>query len=146
MAYLSTGKIHNDVYTNKNDFETFVLHTCIQSDPGEPRDWKEAISGSEREWWIQSITSEFNNFLSRKAWKFIPRSIVQSKGRKLIPTKLVFKKKDEIDGSIRFKTRDVTLGYMMVPGVDFTERFSPVATDQSLRIQIAIYSKYRKEG
>ena len=71
---------------------------------------------------------------------------MQSKGRKLIPTKLVFKKKDEIDGSIRFKTRDVTLGYMMVPGVDFTERFSPVATDQSLRIQIAINLKYRNDG
>ena len=34
----------------------------------------------------------------------------------------------------------------MVPGVDFTERFSPVATDQSLRIQIAINLKYRNDG
>ena len=55
-----------------------------------------------------------------------------------MPTKLVFKKKDDIDGSIRYKTRNVTLGFMMVPGVDFTERFSPVATDESLRSQISI--------
>ena len=34
----------------------------------------------------------------------------------------------------------------MVPGVNFTERFSPVSTDQSLRIQIAINLKYRKVG
>ena len=100
FAYSSTGEIFNDVYTNNNEFETFILNTCIQSDPGEPRNWKEAILGSEREWWIQSITSEFNNFLSLKTWKFIPRRIVQSKGQKVIPTKLVFKKKDEIDGSI----------------------------------------------
>ena len=46
--------------------------------------------------------------------------------------------KDEIDGSIRFKAGDETLGYMMIPGVDFTERFSPVATDESLQIQIAL--------
>ena len=64
----------------------------------------------------------------------------------MIPTKLVFKKKDEIDGSIRFKTRDVTMGYMMIPGVDFTERFSPVATDESLRLQIAITLKYYHKG
>ena len=76
----------------------------------------------------------------------MPLKYVREKGRKVIPTKLVFKKKDEIDGSIRFKTRDVTLGYMMVPGVDFTERFSPVATSTSLRIQIYINLKYYDKG
>ena len=121
--------------------ENFILHTCIQSDPGEPTKWKEAFNGPEREWWIQSATAEFNNFISRKAWKFVPRKDVTSKGRKIVPTKLVFKKKDEIDGSIRFKTRDVTLGFMMIPGVDYTERFSPVATDAALRVQIAINLK-----
>ena len=35
--------------------------------------------------------------------------------------KLVFKKKDETDKSLRlFKTRCVTMEFMMVPGVDFT--------------------------
>ena len=67
---------------------------------------------------------------------------MRSKNRKVIPTKLDFKKKDEIDGSIRFKTRDVTMGYMMIPGVDFIESFSPVATDELPRLQIAITLKY----
>ena len=61
-------------------------------------------------------------------------------------TKLVFKKKDEIDGSIRYKTRNVTLGFMMVPRVDFTERFSPVATDESLRTQISINLVFYVDG
>ena len=122
--------------------EYFVMHACIQSDPGEPTRWKEALEGPEREWWMRAITSEFNNFLKRGAWKFVPIDDAKNSGRRLIPTKLVFKKKDEIDGSIRFKARDVTLGFMMVPGVDFTERFSPVATDESLRTQIAINLKY----
>ena len=76
----------------------------------------------------------------------MPLKYVREKGRKVIPTKLVFKKKDEIDGSIRFKARDVTLGYMMVPGLDITERFSPVATSTSLRIQICINLKYYDKG
>ena len=52
--------------------EKYVLHTCIQSNPGEPSIWKEAFAGDEREWWIKSATSEFNNFISRDAWKFVP--------------------------------------------------------------------------
>ena len=38
------------------------------------------------------------------------------------------------------------MGYMMIPGVDFTERFSPVATDELLRLQIAITLKYYHKG
>ena len=34
----------------------------------------------------------------------------------------------------------------MVPGVNFTERFSPFPTDQSLRIQILINLKNRNDG
>jgi len=34
----------------------------------------------------------------------------------------------------------------MVPGVDFTERFSPVATDESLRTQIGINLKKWRLG
>ena len=118
--------------------DAFLFHTCIQNDPGTQMTWKEAATCAEREYWLKSMTSEFNNFISRGAWQFVPMSEVKVKGRKVIPTKLVFKLKDETDGSIRFKTRNVTLGYMMVPGVDFTERFSPVATDESLKLQIAV--------
>ena len=84
--------------------EQLVMHMCIQSDPGEPTRWQDAFNGPEREWWLKSTIAEFNNFLGRNAWKFVPLSEVKKRGRKLIPTKLVFKKKDEIDGSIRFKT------------------------------------------
>ena len=49
------------------------------------------------------------------------------------------KKKIELDPKtgkeyIRFKDRIVTLGFMQIPGVDYTESFSPVATDTALRI------------
>ena len=104
------------------------------------------MDGPEREWWIKSLTAEFNNFISRGAWEFVPLQQATESGRRLVPTKVVFKKKDEIDGSLRFKTRNVTLGFMMVPGVDFTERFSPVATDASLKTQVAINLKKYKDG
>jgi hypothetical protein len=36
----------------------------------------------------------------------------------------VFKKKDEQDGSTRYKSRIVTKGYLQIPGVDYTESFT----------------------
>ena len=101
----------------------YVMHACIQSDPGEPNSWKDALSGTEHElWMVKAIQSEFNNFLNRGGWKCAPltEQVLES-GRKLEPTKLVFKKKDETDKSLRlFKARCVTMEFMMVPGVDFT--------------------------
>ena len=63
------------------------------------------MDGPEREWWLKFIISEFKNFLTRDAWKCVSLSEVKAKGKKIIPTKLVFKKKDEIDRTIRFKMR-----------------------------------------
>ena len=75
-----------------------------------------------------SAIAEINNFLKRKAWKFVNRQEVAKKGRRPIPTKHVFKKKIELDGKtgkeyVRFKDRIVTLGFMQIPGVDYTESF-----------------------
>ena len=32
--------------------DMFLMHMCIQSDPGEPTNWKDALNGPEREWWL----------------------------------------------------------------------------------------------
>ena len=47
------------------------MHVCIQSDPDVPIKWQDTFDGPEREWWIKSITAEFNNFMNRSAWKFM---------------------------------------------------------------------------
>ena len=44
--------------------------------------------------------------------------------------------KPETKGLERLKSRIVTKGYLQVPGVDYMERFSPVATDTSTRMII----------
>jgi hypothetical protein len=116
----------------------FLFNTCIASDPGEPKTLKEAMESPDREYWIASITAEINNFISRGAWEFVKIDEVRKENRRPIPTKLVFKKKDEIDGTVRCKSRLVTLGFMQIPGVDYTEKFSPVATDASLKTLIAV--------
>ena len=48
------------------------------------------------------------------------------------------KKKREIDDTIRYKCRIVVKGFMQVPGTDFTEHFSLVATDATIRLIYAM--------
>jgi hypothetical protein len=123
-----------------------IYHTCIQNDDDTPETWRKALQGDNKEEWSQATISEFNNFLKRGAWKLVKIEKVRKEGRKIVPVKLVFKKKDEADGTIRFKVRCVTLGFMMIPGVDFTEKFSPVATDESKNLQIALTLWFQGKG
>ena len=56
-------------------------------------------------------------------------------------TKWVLKKKEQTDGSIRFKMQCVSKGYQQIPGINFTESLLPVANDTSIGIGVALYSK-----
>ena len=129
----------------------FCFNTAIQSDPGEPKTFKQAMQSEDWEMWSKAIKAEINNFLSRDAWQFVKRAEVKAKGRRLIPTKHVFKRKIELDPStgkeyIRYKDRIVTLGFMQIPGVDYTESFSPVVTDTGLRLVFAIVLFFHHKG
>jgi hypothetical protein len=64
--------------------------------------------------------------------------------RKLITTKWIFKKKPLQDGNVKFKSRVVSRGIMQIPGVDYTESFSPVATDTTIRMIIGLYLFYKE--
>ena len=63
---------------------------------------------------------------------------------------MFLKKKIELDGEIgleftRFKDHIVTLGFMQIPGVDYTKSFSPVVTDTALRILFGLVLYYHED-
>ena len=68
-----------------------------------------------------SAISEVKKLISRKAWILTKRSVVKYKGRKPVPVKWVFKGKEDADGLIRIKPRNIIKGYVQSPGVDSTE-------------------------
>jgi Reverse transcriptase (RNA-dependent DNA polymerase) len=108
----------------------------VSSDPGEPKQYKNAMmDGPDKDKWSEAIKQEINNFLKRQVWKKFPRDQLQ--GRKPLKSRWVFKKKTEADDTIRYKARVVVKGYNQIPGVDFTESFSPVATDTTTRLIFA---------
>jgi hypothetical protein len=63
-----------------------------------------------------------------------------------VGTKVVYKKKDEPDGTIKRKTRIVTKGYKFIPGVHYDESFAPVAQESSNRMCICVGLFRYKDG
>lgn len=113
-----------------------IYSTILMSDPGEPNNYKSATQGENKNKWTQAIKSEIENFYKRDVWKKFPRSKLD--GRKPLGSRWVFKIKKEHDNSIRYKARVVVKGYVQIPGVDFTDSFSPVATDSAMRTIFAL--------
>ena len=111
-----------------------IYSTAIISDPGEPKTVWEAMKGNEKDKWIPSLKSEVENFIKRNSWKYVKVDEPNQLGRKLIPCKWVFKIKNEQDGSKRYKSRLCVKGFHQIPGVDYTESFSPVATESTIQI------------
>ena len=123
---------------NNNESLHYVYEATLTSDFGSPKTWKETKQTREAEKWKEACKSEIQNFRKRQAWKSVSRERAASLGKKIIGSKWVFKKKQEQNGTTRFKARVVTKGYMQNPGVDYTESFSPVASDTSVRAIFAI--------
>jgi len=83
----NTNSTRLDFDTNPssvNLVNPFLFHTCIQSEPGTPATWRSTVESPEREFWIISMTAEFEKCLSRNAWRFVPLQEVKDKGRKVI--------------------------------------------------------------
>jgi hypothetical protein len=109
---------------------------------GCPESIKEALSGPEKEKWTTSAGDEVMNFIKRKCWKKVSRKKPKAMKRKIMRTKWMFTIKDEHDGTLRYKARCCNKGYEAVPGKDYKESFSPVASDTSIRIGFCIYLSY----
>ena len=115
-------------------------------DAGEPKTLKEAVTRSNLHQWKMSAISEVKHFLSIKAQITITKIILKAKGINPVPVKCVFNSEEETDGLIRLKPRNLVKGYMQVPGVEYTESFSPVATNLSTRILIGLTLYHKEEG
>ena len=101
-----------------------------------PKNYQEAWNHPDpfqRKKWREAINTEFNKMNSRGVWEKIKRSEMEP-GRRCVKHKWVL----EIKRSGRFRARLVACGYSQIPGVDFTEVYSPVINDVSFRIAMVI--------
>ena len=117
-----------------------TYNTHVVSNPTVPKTFKEIFKllEEEKKKWLEAVRSEIMNFVKRNSWIKTQKKDVLAAGKKPIGVKHVFKIKDKSTG-LQYKDRIVVKGYMSIPGVDYTESFSPVMTDAAIRILIILY-------
>ncbi|MCO5600644.1 hypothetical protein L7F22_054759 [Adiantum nelumboides] len=95
----------------------------------------EALSGPEASSWRQAMDSEYQSLMANGTWQLVPAP----PNRKLVTCKWLLRKKFHADGSVsRYKARLVARGFTQIPGMDYSETFSPVLRITSFRVLIAI--------
>ncbi|MCO5580165.1 hypothetical protein L7F22_034032 [Adiantum nelumboides] len=78
---------------------------------------------------------EYQSLMANGTWQLVPAP----PNRKLVTCKWLLRKKFHADGSVsRYKARLVARGFTQIPGMDYSEIFSPVLCITSFRILIAI--------
>jgi hypothetical protein len=100
----------------------------------EPKTFKKAWNHpdpTQRAKWREAIQKEFCDMIKCKVWRKVKKSSISiPSNRRCVKSKWVFK----IKRNGVFCAGLVACGYSQIPGVDFSERFSPVANDITIRL------------
>lgn len=102
----------------------------------EPSIYAEAISSMDSDRWMTAMHEEMESLHKNCTWNLV----ILPKNKKVIRCKWVFKRKTGILAveEDRYKARLVAKGYSQIPGVDFTNVFSPVVKHSSIRSLLGI--------
>ena len=101
----------------------------------DPKSLKEAQQRHDWPKWKEAINAELSQLKSMGTWEMtkLPH------GRTAIGNRWVFARKYNKDGSVaKYKARLVAKGYSQIPGMDFTDTFSPVVRLETIRAIFAL--------
>ncbi|KAG8472960.1 hypothetical protein CXB51_035039 [Gossypium anomalum] len=126
------------------DLVAYALNVAEDIDANqEPSNYSEAVSCEDSEKWMFAMQEEMESLHKNRTWDLVKLP----KGKKAVRCKWVFKKKEGTPGveEPRYKARLVTKGYSQIPGVDFTNVFSPVVKNSSIRALLGIVAMHDLE-
>ena len=134
-AQVYSAFVAGDSSTKTYDYrDPLVYQASTCKDPDLPG-YVEALMGPDHEGFYEGMRQEIKELESKNTWTPILRSKMQKHGRKALPSTWVFHHKRFPDGSIqKRKARLCVRGDKQVPGIDFTEFYSPVVQWTSIRL------------
>lgn len=107
---------------------------CTTSIGEDEMTYAEAISGPEKQQWLQAIAEELQSFEDNQVWEIVDAP----NGASVVQSKWVLRKKFSCDNEVRYRARLVAKGFTQKPGVDYQETFSPVIRHSTLRLLFAL--------
>ena len=121
--------------------ENSIIHYAfanVVTDESDPIDYKEAISGPNRDHWIDSMHREIGNLQRLDVYELC--SLPQ--GRKAVGSRWVYKIKRDPEGKPKeFKSRLVAQGFTQKYLVDYDQVHAPVARTSSFKL-LAVIAAY----
>ena len=106
--------------------------------PKEPETYKQAISSSEKENWLQAMQEELNSLSETNTWTLVECP----KDKNVIPGKWVYKVKTKADGSLeKYKARYVAKGFKQIEGTEYSETFAPTSKPETFRFILSLAAK-----
>ncbi|KAG8478680.1 hypothetical protein CXB51_028518 [Gossypium anomalum] len=116
------------------DLVAYALNVAEDIDANqEPSNYSEAVSCEDSEKWMFAMQEEMESLHKNRTWDLLKLP----KG----------KQKEGTSGveEPRYKARLVAKGYSQIPGVDFTDMFSPVVKHSSIRALLGIVAMHDLE-
>jgi hypothetical protein len=113
---------YKDIYTAPSTYHEALNH----EDPWQRTKWRTAI------------ILEYKKMEAHKVWQKVKRATMQP-GKRCVKHKWI----NEIKRNGIFRSRLVACGYSQVPGIDFTNVYSPVVNDVTFRIMMVAEMVYK---
>ncbi|KAI3780212.1 hypothetical protein L2E82_10183 [Cichorium intybus] len=113
----------------------FIVANDIESET-EPLNYDEAIESKDSSDWMIAMHNEMESLQRNGTWDLVPIP----KGKMPVKCKWVYKLKEPVNPNEkpRYKARLVAKGYSQIPGVDYTDIYSPVFKHTSIRALLGL--------
>ncbi|KAI3790253.1 hypothetical protein L2E82_03169 [Cichorium intybus] len=146
---IATDRPRRDIHPPKRLIEeanivAYVLNVAEEIEGiKEPSTYTEAITSEHCNKWITAMHDEMESLEKNGTWELVKLP----KEKKPVRCKWIFKRKEGItpNEEARFKAKLVAKGYSQIPGIDFTDVFTPVVKHSSIRTLLSIVAMHNYE-
>ena len=96
-----------------------------------PKNYKDAVTGPYRDFWIKAIKTEIDNLVSRGTWQ----EVQMPPHARVLKGRYVFKVKPDMNNNIdKFKARWIVQGFRQRRGLDYLKTFASVCNIVTIRL------------